>query len=309
MSQAMQTPHTPDTSQGPAGRITPTLHGSQLRGAKLTLEEKAALAQRFGYPALDFSLAEAGAYPGGPAAVRELLARHGLQGSVVGGVFGVRLTDATEGEFEDALRGVTEAAHDAAAFGGIRTGTVLPGRADVAKEELWPVVVRRLQQLDGALEGTGIRLGVEFIGVKTLRLEKPHAFVQSMAEALRLLNDARVRNIGLTLDSYHWYAGEDTLDTIRGAPAERIAILHVNDAKALPPDQLIDQDRVLPGEGTIPLADWLRAIANTGFSGPIAMEVLGPRLAGASPEDCARMGQEAVAGVFTAAGLADPFRR
>ncbi len=40
------------------GRIRPTLHGSQLRNAKLTLEEKAALAQKYGYPGLDFGLNE-----------------------------------------------------------------------------------------------------------------------------------------------------------------------------------------------------------------------------------------------------------
>ena len=41
------------------GRIRATLHGSQLRNAKLSLEEKAALAARFGYQGVDFSLAEA----------------------------------------------------------------------------------------------------------------------------------------------------------------------------------------------------------------------------------------------------------
>lgn len=285
------------------GRIRPTLHGSQLRAGKLTLDEKAALAQKHGYPGLDFALAEARAYPGGPSAVRDLLARHGLEGSTVGGVFGARLTDATDAEFEDALRSVTLSAHDAAAFGGRCTGTVLPGRSDRPKEELWPVVVDRIRRLDDALHGTGVRLGVEFIGVKTLRAEKLHAFVQSMAEATRLLDEAGARNVGLTLDSYHWYAGEDTLDTIRQTPASRIALLHVNDAKDLPRDHLLDQDRVLPGEGVIPLADWLRAIGETGFDGFIALEVLGPRLADVSPEECARLGKEAMTRLFSAAGL------
>ena len=295
------------TSAGRA-QIKPTLHGSQLRGGTLTLDAKAALAQRFGYSALDLTLGEAVAYPGGPGAVRDLLTRHGLAGSTIGGVFAARLTDATDAEFEEALSTVNERARQAAACGGTRTGTVLPGRADVAKGELWPTIVQRLQRLDDALEGTGIQLGVEFIGVKTLRLEKPHAFVQSMAEANRLLDAAGARNIGLTLDSYHWYAGEDTLDTIRQTPARRIAILHVNDAKDLPPNQLLDQDRVLPGEGTIPLADWLCAIADTGFDGFIALEVLGPRLADLSPEGCARLGKETVGQVFQAAGLGNPFK-
>lgn len=286
-----------------SGRIKATLHGSQLRGATLSLEEKAALAQRYGYPGLDFAIAEARAYPGGPAAVRQLLARHGLEASTVGGVFGARLTDATDAEFDQALRSVAENAREAAQYGGRRTGTGLPGRSDPPKDELWPVAVERIRRLDDALDGTGVRLGVEFLGVKTLRPERPHAFVQSMAEANRLLDEAGARNVGLTLDSYHWYAGEDSLETIQQTPAERITILHVNDAKELPRHQLLDQDRVLPGEGVIPLADWLRAIVSTGFDGFIALEVLGPRLADLSPEACARLGKEAIDRLFAHAGV------
>jgi sugar phosphate isomerase/epimerase len=299
---------TQSQTQGSTGPIKPTLHGSQLRGGTLSLVEKAALAQRFGYPGVDFSLAEARAFPGGPSAVRDLLARHGLQGSTVAGILGVRLTDASDAEFDEALGRVRANAQDAAACGGTRTGTGLPCRADAPKDALWPAVVGRIKRLDEALDGTGMRLGVEFIGVKTLRLEKPHAFVQSMVEANRLLDEAGARNVGLTLDSYHWYAAEDTLETIHQTPAERIAILHVNDAKPLPPRELLDADRVLPGEGVIPLAEWLRAIAGTGFDGFIALEVLGPRLAGLSPEACARLGKETVGAAFAAAGMPPPFK-
>jgi sugar phosphate isomerase/epimerase len=283
------------------GNIRPTLHGSQLRGAKLTLEEKAALAQKYGYPGLDFSIAE-GENAGGPEAVQALLKRHGLEASTVGGVFAGRLTD-DDSAFEAALAAVPENARKAAALGGRRTGTVLPCRLDRPKEEMWPIVVERIKRVDQALEGTGVRLGMEFLGVRTLRLEQPHSFVQSMAEANRLLDDAGARHVGHTLDSYHWYAGGDTLDTIRQTPGERIVLLHVNDAKDLPREQLMDQDRLLPGEGVIPLADWLKAIDSTGFDGFIAMEVLGPRLAEMDAEACARAGQEVIGKIFAAAGL------
>jgi sugar phosphate isomerase/epimerase len=287
-----------------AGWIRPTLHGSQLRGARLTLDEKAALARTYGYPGLDFTLAEVRAYPGGPQGVRDVLAREGLQAATVGGVFGARLTDATDAEFDAALGDVKAAAQAVVACGGARSGTGLAGRAEQPRDVLWPLVVERLRRLDGVLDGTGVRLGVEFLGVKTLRPERPYAFVQSMAEANRLLEEAGARNIGLTLDSYHWYAGGDTLETIRQTPAARIALLHVNDAKDVPRERLDDQDRVMPGEGVIPLADWLAAIAATGFEGYIALEVLGPRLAGLSPQECARLGKESIDDLLAGAGAA-----
>jgi sugar phosphate isomerase/epimerase len=283
------------------GRIRPTLHGSQLRNANLSLEEKAALAARYGYPGLDFSLAEAEAY-GDATAVAALFERHGVVPSTVGGVFGGNLLS-TDEEFAAALRSVPERAGRAAALGAGRTGTVLWNRATQPKETLWPVVVARLRALDRALDGSGVRLGVEFLGVRTLHPDRPHAFVQTMADANRLLDEAGARHIGLTLDSYHWYAGEDSPETIRQTPGERIVLLHVNDAKPGPQVALIDSDRLVPGEGVIPLTDWLKAIDATGFDGFIALEVLGPRLAEASADESARVGIESIAALAAQAGV------
>ena len=278
-----------------------TLHGSQLRGNTLSLEERAALAQRNGYQGLDFSLGDIQSV-GSPEAVKAILERHNLEPSTVGGVLGAQVT-VPEEEWVPVLAQVREKAQQAAAVGGTRTGTVLPHRADAPKDTLWPLVVKRIKQLDEALDGTGVRLGMEFLGVKTLRLERPHVFVQSMAEFNTMLEEAGAKNVGITLDSYHWYAANDTLDTIRQTPASRIVLLHVNDAKDLPRDQLMDQDRLLPGEGVIPLADWLKAIDSTGFDGFIALEVLGPRLADVDAEERARLGKETIAPIMHAAGL------
>ena len=277
-----------------------TLHGSQLRGAALSLEERAALAQRHGYQGLDFSLGDVQT-AGGPEAVRRLLSRYSLAPSTVGGVLGAGV-GAPEEAWRAALAEVPQKARQVAEVGGSRSGTGIPHRADEPKETLWPRVVERIGQLDRALEGTGVRLGMEFLGVKTLRLERPHVFVQSMAEANQILVEAGTKHVGITLDSYHWYAAGDTLDTIKQSPAGRIVLLHVNDAKDLPREQLMDQDRVLPGEGVIPLADWLRAIDATGFDGFIALEVLGPRLAGLDVEERARLGKETIAPLLAALG-------
>ena len=127
--------------------------------------------------------------------------------------------------------------------GATRTGTVLWNRATEPKETLWPLAVERVRRLDQALAGTGVRLGMEFLGVKTLHPDRPYAFVQSMAEANRLLQEAGARQVGLTLDSYHWYTGEDSLETIRKTPGERIVLLHINDARPGPREALLDADR------------------------------------------------------------------
>lgn len=280
------------------GNIRLTLHGSQLRGATLSLAERAALAQRHGYPGLDFALGDIPAGDGA-AGVKDILARHGVQPSTVGGVLTAQVI-APEAEWRPSLEQVRSNAQQIAQVGGTRTGTVLHCRVDDPKETLWPLVVQRIQQLDQALNGTGVRLGMEFLGVKTLRLDHPYTFVQSMAEINQLLDEAGAKHVGITLDSYHWYSAGDSLETIQQTPAERIVLLHVNDAKPLPREQLLDADRILPGEGVIPLADWLRAIDSTGFDGFIALEVLGPRFADLPFDERVRAGTQTVGPLLAA---------
>jgi sugar phosphate isomerase/epimerase len=192
-------------------------------------------------------------------------------------------------------------ARQAAALGATRSGTVLRPRSTRPRAELWPVVVERLRQVDDALEGTGVRLGVEFLGVKTLYTERPYLFVGSLAEANELFDAVGARQVGLTLDSYHWHAAGDTLDTIRQTPGERIVLLHLNDARDAPRHTLLDADRLVPGEGVIPLTDWLRAVAAVGFDGFAGMEVLGPRLAGLSPAQKAALGVDSLRPLLAAA--------
>lgn len=285
------------------GRIRPTLHGSQLRGSKMTLLEKIALAQAAGYPGIDFNLSDALKIDGGdPGVFNDILAKHGVAASSIGGVLGATLV-ASEEDWQAALPLVPERARQGVARGATRTGTVLWNRAELPKETLRPIVVRRLAEVDAALEGTGMRLGMEFLGVRTLHPERPYAFIHSMVEATELMDEAGVRNVGHTLDSYHWYAAGDTLDTIRQTPASRITLLHINDAKDVTREALIDSDRLVPGEGVIPLVDWLRAIDSTGFDGFVGMEVLGPRLDGVNEAACAKLGMDALNPLFTAAGV------
>ncbi|HEX2036267.1 MAG TPA: sugar phosphate isomerase/epimerase [Chloroflexota bacterium] len=292
------------------GRIRPTLHGSQLRRATLSLEEKAALAQRHGYPGLDFGLSETQHVDGGdPGAVTALLARYNVEPSTVGGLLSSDLL-APDEAFEAAYEVLPQRARALAAVGATRSGTVLWNRTVRPKEELWPLLVQRIRRVNAALDGTGVRLGMEFLGVKTLHPERPYAFIQSMAEANQLLDEAEAGHggqgsgaVGLTLDSYHWYAAGDTLETIRQTPAQRLVLLHINDAKSGPRELLIDSDRLVPGEGVIPLAEWLQAIDATGFDGFVGMEVLGPRLAEVDAETSALVGIEAWRALATRAGL------
>ena len=163
--------------------------------------------------------------------------------------------------------------------------------------------MERLRRLDETVCDTGLRLGLEFLGVRSLHPDRGHFFIHNLAAALDFLEEAQVEASGLTVDSYHCHASGATFKQLRQTPAERITLLHINDAKPVPLEDLDDQDRLMPGEGIIDLAGWLQAIAATGFDGTIALEVLGPRLADLDPDACAQQGITSLRSVFAEAGL------
>jgi len=278
------------------GTIRTAVHPSQWRGGAYTLEQKAALAHQYGYDAFDANIAELQRHADGDmGAVRDCLARHQVAVSTVGGVMGAQIF-APDADWDTALQEVRRRAAIAVAAGASRTNSVLFNKALQPKEELWPQTIRRLQQLDQELDGTGVRIGIKYLGVRSLRPERPYVFVQSLAETLQLFAEAQAPHLGLMIDSYHWHAAGDTVEEVRQLPSARLVGFHLSDAKDLPLLDLQDQERLLPGEGVIPLTALLQAALDAGFDGFVGMEVLGPRLA---EMDAAAYLQEGMAALQT----------
>jgi len=96
------------------------------------------------------------------------------------------------------------------------------------------------------------------------------------------------------IDSYHWHAAGDTVAEVRALSGERIVGFHLSDAMDKPRAALQDQERLLPGEGVIPLTALLQAALDAGFNGFVGMEVLGPRVAAMNAETYLRDGMAAL---------------
>jgi sugar phosphate isomerase/epimerase len=86
------------------------------------------------------------------------------------------------------------------------------------------------------------------------------------------------------------------------AGRERIVHVHFNDSPALPPEQIRDNARLLPGEGVINLTGFLRALQQIGYRDALSVEVFG-RLKDVPVEQAAKMGLEYSEAVFRKAGV------
>jgi sugar phosphate isomerase/epimerase len=91
----------------------------------------------------------------------------------------------------------------------------------------------------------------------------------SLAEAVEAVDAAECDNVGLVLDFWHLWQAGTTPDEI--ARLDRRIIFGVDFADSLgspgSPDPDQQSRRVWPGEGTIPLGEWVAAVRATGFDG------------------------------------------
>ncbi|PZA06789.1 MULTISPECIES: sugar phosphate isomerase/epimerase [unclassified Meiothermus] len=132
----------------------------------------------------------------------------------------------------------------------------------------------------------GIELGFEFLGFA----ECP---VNTSAKALELARS--LPEIGFVPDSCHVYASGSSFGDF---PADRLRLVHLNDCARPASMSIEDGDRVLPGEGRIPLKRYLQELRSSGFDGPWSLETFNEALWKEDPEQVAIRGFRALQGLL-----------
>jgi 4-hydroxyphenylpyruvate dioxygenase len=105
-------------------------------------------------------------------------------------------------------------------------------------------------------------------------------------DAWEIVRRADHPNIGLILDSFHTLARKIDVASIRAIPGDRIFIVQLADAPLIDMDLLYwsRHFRNMPGEGDLPVADFMRAVAATGYNGPLSLEIFNDQFRGGSPK-------------------------
>lgn len=136
--------------------------------------------------------------------------------------------------------------------------------------------VRRLRAVATVLGDHGLRFGLEYVGPKTSWTAGRYPFVHTLAEARELIDAIDRDNVGVVLDSWHWYtAGESVADLLKLKLTNRdVVACDLNDAPAgIPVDQQMDLKRDLPmATGVIDLKAFLGALVQIGYDGPVRAE-------------------------------------
>lgn len=180
-----------------------------------------------------------------------------------------------EATFEAGLRQLPKHAAALQRSGVTRTGTWLsPLSQELTYVANFRQHARRLRECVKVLNDHGLRFGMEYVGPKTLWASARHSFIHSLAETRELITEIGQPNVGVILDSWHWYTAHETRETLRSLTNADIIACDLNDAPAgIAVDEQIDQRRELPSAtGVIDLKTFLSVLVELQYDGPVRAE-------------------------------------
>ena len=272
------------------------LNGSLVKGVRWP--EFAHLAARVGFGGTEVNLTRA--MSEGLDSTRALFAELKIKAASVD--LPVRFRG-DEASFQADLKKLPESAQFAAAMGCPRMIEIIMPSSKAPKAELRKMLLDRLRACSEALVRPRVRLGLEFISPIHLRKMFPYEFIWRMDEMLEFAKECGP-NVGLLLDAWHWHHAGATTKNILEAGSERIVQVHVSDAPDLPPEEIRDDKRLLPGDGVIDLPGFFRALQQVGYEHGISPEVLGRGLREMPGEEGAKLGLQSTLAVMRKAGVA-----
>jgi sugar phosphate isomerase/epimerase len=163
---------------------------------------------------------------------------------------------------------------------------IMPGSNELTYRQQFDMLTKRFREIAKVLKDYDIRLGLEFVGPRTSRVRNRFAFISTQAEMMELVNAIGTGNVGLLLDSWHWYTSHGTVDELLELTNNDVVHLHVNDAPAgIDVDQQVDNRRELPvTTGVINLKGFINAMVKIGYDGAVECEPFDQELRKMEPD-------------------------
>lgn len=157
-----------------------------------------------------------------------------------------------------------------------------------SEKEVFEDSINVLYKLADIAETYGVKLAFEPIGDRRW-------YCNSLQQAWEIVKTVDRDNVGLTIDCINIYMYDkcndlDILDEIDG---NKIFVFHMNDCKNQPLS-LIDPltQRIMPGDGGIPIKNIINKIKATGYDGIASLELFNNDYWEMDPDDVIRIGAE-----------------
>jgi sugar phosphate isomerase/epimerase len=145
------------------------------------------------------------------------------------------------------------------------TNTGIPPNGNV--QEVLDTAVREYQMLADFARDRGVRVALEPLNAAIMNVESS---IWTLQQGLRIVQAVDRPNFGICLDVWNIWQNADVLAAIEACGRQqRTFIVQLSDWRT--PRSY--QDRLIPGQGEIPLPTFLRAIHESGYRGPYEVEI------------------------------------
>lgn len=165
---------------------------------------------------------------------------------------------------------------------------VVPGKLPENADEDFIIEgsARVLNELADIAERYGVSLAFEFLG-------QADCSVQTLDLCKTIVEKVNRPNIGLVIDTFHFYAGNSTFGAIDTLDPAKLFIFHINDAENRPKEELTDAHRLYPGTGILPIKEIKAGFDRIGYDRMVSIEIFRPEYWDQDPYEVARRAKAA----------------
>ncbi|HJU93562.1 MAG TPA: sugar phosphate isomerase/epimerase [Pyrinomonadaceae bacterium] len=257
------------------------LNGATTMRADLATDLKAAKAAGFDYLEIWAAKLRAFLKERPISELKDLFSKSGLAPLSINSIEHITFRDA---QAYESIKEQCEELSSIASAVGCPCIVVVPGRlpeGGASRENVIAESVRVLDEMCDISANHNVALAFEFLG-------QPDCSVPTLDLAAEIVRKVGRKDLGVVIDSFHFYAGGSTIEMIEALDPNLIQIFHINDAEDLPRDQLQDRHRLLPGLGILPLREIVSAFRRIGYDKVASVEIFRPEYWERNPFELAR---------------------
>ncbi|MBX3299274.1 MAG: sugar phosphate isomerase/epimerase [Acidobacteria bacterium] len=165
---------------------------------------------------------------------------------------------------------------------------VVPGKLPPDADEAMIIEesVNVLRELSNIAHHHGVSLAFEFLG-------QTDCSVQTLDLAKKIVDAVDRPNVGLVIDTFHFYAGGSSFAALETLDPAKLFIFHINDAEDRPREELTDAHRLYPGMGILPIREMKEVFDRIGYDRMASIEIFRPEYWEQNPMDVARRAKAA----------------
>ena len=143
------------------------------------------------------------------------------------------------------------------------TNTGIAPNGDI--QTVWDTAIREYRALADFAASRGVRLALEPLNASIVNIETA---IWTLPQAMEIVEAVDRENFGICLDCWNIWQNADLDQAIQNC-GDRIFVVQISDWRT--PRSF--RDRLIPGQGEIPLAEFFQSIRAAGFRGACSVEI------------------------------------